>query len=115
MSLEVEPAQYIQIDLFPAQVEVDGDSLGEDNKIVVTDNMVYVIKHGPVDPYIVFQAPTTRALFDRTSITEYTVGTTDGHVVTFRRARNCGCGNRLRGVHPFPGIPYAPQKTIVKK
>lgn len=115
MTLTVQPAQYIQMDLFPAQIELDGEPLGDDNKIVVTDNRVYVIRHDPEAPYIALEGETSRALFDRLSLTEYTVSTTDGRTLTFRRAVNCGCGNRLRGVYPFPGVPHAPLKAIVKQ
>lgn len=109
--LVVEDASAITIDLFPAEVEVNGTSYGEANKIIVTDNRVYVIQPGPV---IVYESATDYDSFDRSSRSEYTVLTGTADIVTFRRARNCGCGSQLRGIHPFMGVPYAPRKPVTK-
>lgn len=112
MSLDVQESKYIIIDLFPAEVEIDGTSHGDANKIVVTDNRVYMIQDAPYGPFIAFQEGTDYASFDRLSIKEYTVKTETGKVITFRRAEHCACGSRLRGVQPFIGIPHAALKPI---
>lgn len=109
--LEVEPAIYMQIGLFPATVTIDGESYGEANKVFLTDNRFYVIQDAPLGPFIAFSCPATREQFARPSKTLYTV-ITEEHNIEFYRSRSCGCGSRLRGVNPFIGVPYVAVKRV---
>lgn len=108
-----EPAQYIQIALFPATVVIDGVEYGDANKVYLTDSNFYVIQDSPTPtgPFIAFQCPATREQFARPTKTLYTVTTTE-HNIEFHRALNCGCGSRLRGVNPFAGVPYIAVKRV---
>lgn len=110
-NLDVQDAKYIIIDLFPAEIEINGVPQGDQLKITVTDNRVYIFEGGPA---IKYQDSTSYTQFDRLSNKEYTLTTGSGDTITFRRARNCGCGSQLRGVNPFIGTPFAKQKPIKK-
>lgn len=111
-NLPVQDAKYMILDLFPATVEVDGEPMGDANKVVVTDNRLYVIKDAPYGPYIHFEDGASYETFDRPSLLEYTVDTTGGHHVSIKRTKHCACGSRLRGVYPFIGVPYRKQKPV---
>lgn len=101
-NLDLEPAAHIKLDLFPAEVSLEGEILGSDYRAIVTDNHFYVI-HDSVDgPYLVVKEPLDS--FDGTNKTGYDVNSY--HVL---RAKNCGCGSRLRGIHPFLYVPYEAQ------
>lgn len=116
MAYEYNPpheAQHIKLDLFPAVVTntnlPDTDSehyLGNGNRVIVTDTHLYVFKDGSEAPdaYILG----THASFSGSTTPGYDVALEDGSVYHVIRAVNCGCGSRLRGFHPFPGVPYAP-------
>lgn len=110
--LDVQEAKYIILDLFPADVTVDGSSMGNANKAILTDNRLYIIQDAPYGPVIKFEDGAGYATFDRPSLLEYTVDTEQGHHVVIKRAKNCACGSRLRGVYPFIGVPYAKQKPV---
>lgn len=105
-------AHHIKLDLFPAVVSEatvkDGlrriTAEGTDNRVIVTDSHLYVFRDGSEAPdaYIVESIDT----FLGSTNNGYTVVTSEGTVYHVIRAVSCGCGSRLRGFHPFPGIPY---------
>lgn len=105
------PAQHIKLDLFPAKVSLLQDkelipvtAEGTDNRVIVTDSHLYVFRDGSEapDPYII--EPITTFLGSTNK--GYTVVTSSDSVYHVIRAVSCGCGSRLRGFHPFPGVPY---------
>ena len=106
-------AQHIKLDLFPAVVsEVtlkDGltriTAEGSDNRVIVTDSHLYVFRDGSEAPDAYIVEPHTTSLGSTNK--GYTVVTSSDTVYHVIRAVSCGCGSRLRGFHPFPGIPYA--------
>lgn len=98
--LNVNPAAYIVLDLFPASVFLDGENIGTELKAIVTDNTFYAFSDGPT---IVIETPLLG--FSGKGSTGYTVETENG-TYTVLRSGDCGCGTRLRGYHPFLYVPY---------
>lgn len=92
--------EFIQLDLFPASV----NDMGEELRVIVTDSVFYVFDETLTGPEAVIQEPLVS--FEGTNITGYTV-VTETNTYAVARALNCGCGSRLRGIHPFPGVPHA--------
>lgn len=106
-TIDVEPAEFIWMDLFPADViKPDGETMGE-VRVIVTDNRLYVIDDMVEGPQAVISEPQTDFGGDHKQ--GYSVATETG-VYTFSRSPKCGCGSRVRGVHPFPGVPYKSRK-----
>lgn len=106
------PAQHLQLDLFPALVtDVTSDdpfrvtAEGTDNRVIVTDSHLYVFRDGTEAPDAFIVEPITS--FTGSSGDGYTIALADGVMYHVIRAESCGCGSRLRGFHPFPGVPYA--------
>jgi hypothetical protein len=109
-NLDFEPAEYIQIDLFPATVHPDGQEeapIGEELRAIVTDNYFYVIQE--VDGAVSFAVKEPLDQLDGSNKLGYTVTTENGAVYFFNRALNCGCGTRLRGIRVLPGVPPIPR------
>ena len=106
-SLDVEPASFIYLDLFPADVRPGGQSeasIGEELRVIATDNYLYVLEDTIDGPDFAVKEPLT--LFEGSNKDGYMVTTASGDVFWVIRAANCGCGSRLRGLHPFAGVPY---------
>lgn len=109
-TLDVEPAGFIWIDLFPAKVSVPADPLAafqpahEEYRVIVTDNYFYILDDTIDGPAVIIKEPLVE--FDGFNTTGYTVTTTIGNTYFFIRAENCGCGSRIRGIHPFAGVPF---------
>ena len=108
-TIDVEPASFIWIDLFPAMVSVGGENEkpmdDQELKVIVTDNYFYVIGDTLEGPAAIIKEPLES--FDGSNKVGYTVTTSLNNTYYFRRADNCGCGTRLRGIFPFPGVPLA--------
>jgi hypothetical protein len=105
-TIDVEPAQYLQLDIFPASVFPGGEenpSLGDELRAIVTDNYFYVIHDTISGPQLLIKE--ALVLFEGSNKTGYTV-TTEESKYFVKRALNCGCGSRVRGIHPFPGVPH---------
>lgn len=109
-TLDVQPAAFIYLDLFPAKFFVhdtyEFQPKHEEYRIIVTDNRFYIIDDTTEGPAVVHELPLTS--FEGSNKTGYTV-TTPEVVFHVERALNCGCGSRLRGLHPFAGVPYISQ------
>lgn len=106
MKVELEPALFYYLDLFPALVRrgsASAEPVGEEFRVIVTDNRVYVLDEADSGPYIHSQSEL--ALFTREDDGTYHAQTPDGYYF-IARADNCGCGARLRGIHPLVGIPH---------
>lgn len=107
MSISVRPANFIRLDLFPAEIStlVDDEYILIDNqsRVIVTNDSFYVFVEGEEGPMIA----TEQYLSDFTgkNVTGYTV-TTEESTYFIKRAGHCGCGSRLRGFFPFPGVPF---------
>lgn len=117
------PAQFIRIDLFPAnavltlKAQPQGeDSEGEDApepvtqnfttvRVILTDTEAYIYADTKEGPRAVLRADLTA--FEGTNRDGYTA-TLDGGSIQFKRSNGCGCGSRLRGIRPFPSTPHAP-------
>ncbi len=107
VTIDVEPANFIWIDLFPADVRPGGEdqpTMGEELRVIVSDNYFYVLDDTIDGPAAVVKEPLES--FDGSGKTGYTVTTTIGNTYYFIRALNCGCGSRIRGLHPFAGVPF---------
>lgn len=109
--IDVEPANFIWIDLFPAEVRPGGvqeaPMTDQELRVIVTDNHFYVIQDTIDGPAAVIREPLIE--FDGSNKLGYTVTTSLDNTYFFQRANNCGCGTRLRGVFPFEGVPLAPR------
>lgn len=73
--------------------------LGDELRVVVTDNHLYVLMDSPNGPVMWFKEPLTD--FSGTNKTGYRIET-ESNVYNVKRAPNCGCGASLRGIHLFP-------------
>lgn len=107
--LDVEPANFIRLDIFPGAVHPTGPehpALGEEFRVIVTDNYFYAIMEATSG--ILFRIKEPLVSFSGSNKTGYTVETTEG-IYHVRRADNCGCGSRLRGIFPFAGVPFESQ------
>lgn len=108
--MNLEPAEYIQLDLFPAEVS-PLERTNPEIRAIVSDTHFYVFEDTLEGP----QATEKYELvsFDGKPSTGYTVETTEGvfHII---RQQNCGCGSRLRGFHPFAGVPHISQTSRKK-
>lgn len=105
-TIDVEPATYINLDLFPAAIQAvtaDFEPKHEEYRVIVTDNYLYIIDDTLEGPAAIFKSPLVDFAGD--TKTGYTVDTEDGSFAV-QRALNCGCGSRIRGIHPFPGVPH---------
>lgn len=101
MRLEgLEPANFILLDLFPAEV-VDSSvaTLGNELRVVVTDNHLYVLMDDVDGPVLWFKEALQD--FSGTNKTGYRVET-ESNTYHVKRAPNCGCGAALRGLFLFP-------------
>jgi hypothetical protein len=112
-TIDVEPANEVWLDLFPAKISVPADPWAgfqpahEEYRVIVTDNHLYIIDDTIDGPKSILTDPLIH--FEGTNKVGYTVVTELGtfHVT---RAPNCGCGSRIRGLHPFAGIPQVRPK-----
>ncbi len=106
-TIDVEPAEFIWIDLFPAAVRsgsLENAPISEELRVIVANNYFYVIDDTIDGPAAIIKEPLDE--FDGSNKTGYTVTTTLGNTYYFIRALNCGCGSRIRGIFPFPGVPF---------
>lgn len=95
----------VQADVFPVNLTLDGTRLDTTLlRVIVTGGAspaVYVYRDAAGGPTLVF--------FD--AVTAYVSGdphivtTRTDRVLTFSRARGCGCGSQLRAFNPFSSIP----------
>lgn len=105
VQLDTEPANFIYMDLFPAQVE-EYPNFGDQLRIITTDNYFYIIRDEPTGPALLLKEALVS--FEGTTKTGYTIVTEIG-TYSVTKAPNCGCGTRLRGLHPFMGVPFVSQ------
>lgn len=109
-TLDVQPAAYINLDLFPAKVLVapvrDFMPVHEEYRVIITDNRLYIIDDRPEGPEVIVSDAFIK--FEGDNKVGYTV-TTAEQTWHITRALNCGCGSRLRGLHPFAGVPFISQ------
>lgn len=101
---ELPLANFIRVDLFPAQItKDDGTPQRGDRRVIVTDSFMVVLADSPKGPIIEYLAPMLD--FEGDNKVGWTV-TTETESVHFKRAPSCGCGSRLRGLRTYPGVPY---------
>jgi len=104
-TLDVEPANEVWLDLFPAAITtVEGlfHPVHEEYRVIVTDTYFYIIDDTLYGPKAIVAEPTVN--FEGSNKTGYTVTTPD-QIFLITRAPNCGCGSRIRGLFPFAGVP----------
>lgn len=100
---------YIRLDLFPAYVSnvVDGSKQSpftDRARVIITDRDFYVFLDSSSGPACEISGVVYDASGDNRA--GYTVELDDETVYSVSRSSNCGCGSRLRGFTPFPGVPY---------
>jgi hypothetical protein len=107
LSFDLHPAEFLYLDLFPAVVTelTDDVALGDELRVVVTENYLYVLRDTPDGPEMLTQEATRD--FSGTNKTGYTIETVFNRYYV-KRAPNCGCGASLRGIHLFPSAVYKP-------
>lgn len=107
MTVDIHPARFIWLDTFPASVKVvdETENLlpGLEYRIIVTDNRFYVLTDDVDGPEALVNEALTD--FSGNNKTGFTV-VTENSTYLVRREDNCGCGSRLRGYHPFLGVPH---------
>lgn len=100
VGLDVEPAEYVRLDLFPCIVTGPETTLGPESRVILTDNHLYVIVDAPKGPELAlkepFEGPLEGNLHNGYQIGPYSI----------TKQVSCGCGSRLRGIFPFLGVPY---------
>lgn len=107
---EVPDAQFIRIDLYPANAELRDENGNQTQffpnvRLVLTDSYASIFADGPGDPVRVLLASLTGFQgSNREGYTAYVPGGT----IYFKRSTGCGCGSRLRGVRPYPYAPQVP-------
>lgn len=114
-NIEAPPAQYVRLDLFPAVIStkdpanpLPNTQLGgvlDSKRVIVTDTKVLIFADSPTGPILLHDWN----LVDITgkSTVGWTIETED-RLILVRRSGGCGCGSRLRGLRPYPGLPYQP-------
>lgn len=107
--MQLSRPNYVRLDLFPANVSRPVGSTStllptDRARVIVTDRHFYVFLDSSRGPAV----EVSGVLFDATgdNRTGYTVTLDDDSVYSVSRSSNCGCGSRLRGFAPFPGVPY---------
>lgn len=95
---------FIRVDLFPASVIVDGVTAYEPTRAIITDDSVIVYRDSSTGPEVAYSARLDD--FSGRANIGYTALTSEGNSVQINRARGCGCGSRLRGFNPFPGVSH---------
>lgn len=103
----IAPADHIKLDLFPARVTSMGEEptlLHKDCRIIITDAHFYVFKESETGFVVAESGPITD--FEGSNAVGWTITTPENREFIIFRDANCGCGSRLRGIHPFPGVPY---------
>jgi hypothetical protein len=95
-TIDVEPANFIYIDLFPATTH-------EEYRVIVTDNRLYILDDTIDGPKAIISEPLVE--FIGSNKTGYLVYT-EYRSFQIERAQNCGCGSRLRQPRPFDGVPF---------
>lgn len=112
-TIDVEPANQVWLDLFPAKIQVTPDPWAdfqpahEEYRVIVTDTYFYIIDDTLDGPKAIVTLPVVA--FEGTVKVGYTVTTKEASFLLVRAA-NCGCGSRIRGLHPFAGVPQARPK-----
>lgn len=104
----IEPAKHIKLDIFPAEVSHESEQHGDGFRVIVTDTHLYALEETGSGVKVRFKVPAPEGSFAGSNKDGYTVEDPDG-TWSFSRAGHCGCGSRLRGVHPFPGVPHISQ------
>lgn len=101
--------QFIRFNLFPIAVDVT-DSEGNPvinhtaTRAIVTDDEVYIYADDTHGPSVIFNDRLED--FSGTAQNGWTALTSDGNTVNMTRSGGCGCGSRLKGYNPFPGLPF---------
>lgn len=102
--------RFIRFDLFPATVTVR-DSEGTvtlshgKTRTFVTDDSVIVYVDGTTGvPENIYESRLDD--FEGAASKGWVATTSEGDTVEIIRSGSCGCGSRLRGFAPFPGVPY---------
>lgn len=99
-------AAYLRLDVFPGTAVVNQTTVYTPARVIVTDDSVYVYMDSENGPTSVYSARLADYVGDRQS-GEAT--SDEGDTVIISRASHCGCGSRLRGFHPFAGVPMMAQ------
>lgn len=106
-TLDVEPANEVWLDIFPAKVYDESGEfvpVHEEFRVIVTDNRFYLIDDTIDGPKVIISEGLVA--YEGSVQTGY-YATTDHRRFHVQRAQNCGCGSRIRGLHPFAGVPQA--------
>lgn len=101
--------EYLRLDMFPATVTRGDGSVLDPVRAVVTDSQLYVFMDGNPRPqeelivdlydYEVLSRTHSRVITDN-----------DKEQIEITKRAGCGCGNKLRGFRPFPGVPLLRNK-----
>lgn len=102
--------QFIRLDMFPSTVTCPDGTKLRTVRTVVTDTELYVFQDASPQPISVVVEP----LYDHSALSrtahKVTSDETRGEYLIERQS-GCGCGNKLKGFRPFPGVPLVRPKT----
>lgn len=101
--------RFLRFNLYPLSTQVfdsDGNPqmANAATRNVVTDDEIYVYTDSSEGPAVWFTGRLDDFSGDATN--GWTVETSEGQTVKFTRTTGCGCGSRLKGFNPFPGVPF---------
>lgn len=111
---DLPPAQYLQVDLFPAKIELPDGTLDR-VRVVVTDAHINVLQlERGGDLSLAYSQPITAVERDTTiGPRGFRVSLPDGTLIEAQKSLNCGCGmGRVRSaklyhpVLPLQAIPH---------
>jgi hypothetical protein len=96
--------EYLRLDLFPATVTRGDSTEYGPVRAVVSEDTLYVFQDSSPAPELLFSELLYD--FDYNSRNRYTAVTDDDReLITITKRAGCGCGNKLKGFRPFPGVP----------
>jgi hypothetical protein len=116
------PSPLIRLDLFPANLALDGAPLVANGRIIVTLDAVYAFQDTPTGPNIHPAFPRridtadgnhqegytfTFTTFTTFTDTPDTPDTPTRHTLRATPSQGCGCGSRLRSLLPWSQMRYA--------
>lgn len=104
---------FIRFNLFPVSITVndsEGNPIKAHNaaRAFVTDDEVIVYVDDTNGPSVFYNDRLEDFSGDAT--VGWTVLTSEEHTLHLKRSGGCGCGSRLKGFNPFPGVPYEKTK-----
>lgn len=104
---DLHPVKHIVHELFPARIVAGGAYLGTGFKVFITDLTLTIWEEGPDKPVLKYEGVYDSIEGTRKDGLSLSI---DDEMYYIVRDDHCGCGSRLRGFHPYPGVPRIPSR-----